>query len=126
MLKDSISLGLINAKAFAAPAIPELSTGTPSITIKGSLLAFNEAPPRILIVLPEPGAPPLDVICTPATLPAINCSGVVTDPLLKSLAVIAVTDPVRSFFNLVPYPITTTSLSEVALPDNETTIELFG
>ena len=42
----------------------------------GSLLAFREAPPRIRIVLPAPGAPPLEVICTPAALPAINCSGV--------------------------------------------------
>src|SRR5436190_13218734 len=124
ILKDSISFGLINANALAAPAIPVLSTGTPSITINGSLLALSDAPPRMRIVLPEPGAPPLDDICTPATFPAINCSGVVMGPLLKSFAVMAVTEPVRSFFSLVPYPITTTSLSDEAAPTNDTFIEL--
>ena len=71
--KLAISSGLIPCK------LTELS-GTPSITIRGSLLALKDAPPLIRIVLPEPGWPPLEVIETPATLPAINCSGEVIDP----------------------------------------------
>src|SRR6478752_6748737 len=128
---DSMSFGLIKLSGSGDPAIEGVpsrflfgANGTPSTTINGSLLAFSEAPPRIRIVLPEPGAPPLDVICTPATFPAISCSGVVIDPLLKSFAVIAVTAPVRSFFLLVPYPITTISLSDEVTPDNETIIGL--
>jgi hypothetical protein len=93
------------------PAIPPLSNGTPSTTIKGSLLAFREAPPRILITLPLPGAPPFGVMLTPATLPAINCSGVVIAPFTKSFELIVVTAPVRSFLRAVPYPITITSLT---------------
>src|SRR4030095_1262530 len=116
---DTISFGLIVARALGTPAISEFDRGIPSITINGSLLAFNEAPPRILIVLPEPGAPSFGVIDTPATLPRINCSGVTIAPLLKSFALIAVTAPVRSFFILVPYPITTTSDSEEVAPHNE-------
>ena len=55
--KDAISFGLSKANGFATPAMLEFDSGIPSITIKGSLLAFKEEPPRILIVLPEPGAP---------------------------------------------------------------------
>ena len=86
-VKVSISFGLIKLNGLATPDIEELpllsfafSKGIPSITIKGSLLAFKEAPPRIRITLPEPGAPPLEVIDTPATLPDINCSGVAMLP----------------------------------------------
>src|SRR6478736_662415 len=129
MFIDSMSFGLIRLNGSGEPAIDGLpsmflfgANGTPSTTINGSLLALSEAPPRIRIVLPEPGAPPLDVIWTPATFPEISCSGVVMAPLLKSFAVIAVTAPVRSFFLLVPYPITTISLSDEVTPDNETFI----
>ena len=80
MVKVAISLGLIRLNVLDAPDIPLPLKGTPSITISGSLLAFNEAPPRIRMVLPAPGEPPLLVIDTPATLPAINCSGVVMLP----------------------------------------------
>ena len=64
-----MSLGLIRASAFAWPEMPRPSIGMPSTTISGSLLAFKDAPPLIRMVLPEPGAPLLLVICTPATLP---------------------------------------------------------
>ena len=79
-VKVSISFGLIKLNGLETPEIFEFSKGIPSITIKGSLLAFKEAPPRIRITLPEPGAPPLEVIDTPATLPDINCSGVAMLP----------------------------------------------
>ena len=97
-----MSFGLINANGFACPEIPPPSIGIPSITIKGSLLAFNEAPPLIRMVLPAPGAPLLLIIDTPATLPAINCSGVVIAPVLKSLAVTVDTEPDKSFFLTEP------------------------
>src|SRR4029078_6534642 len=131
MFIDSMSLGLIILNGSEEPEMDEVpsgfrfgANGTPSTTISGSLLALSEAPPRIRIVLPAPGAPPLEVICTPATFPAISCSGVVIVPLLKSFAVMLVTAPVRSFFILVPYPITTTSLSAEVAPDNQTFIGL--
>ena len=73
-LIDSMSLGLMVFNRFAEPAMPLPSTGTPSITINGSLLAFNEAPPLILIRLPPPAEPPPLVTCNPATLPCNNCS----------------------------------------------------
>src|SRR5664280_116253 len=101
-VKDAISFGLSNANGFATPAIPEFDIGIPSITIKGSLLAFKEEPPRILMVLPDPGAPSFEVMDTPATLPLINCSGVVIMPLLKSFAFTVVIEPVKSFFLAVP------------------------
>ena len=97
-----MSFGLINAKAFAWPEMPPPSIGIPSITINGSLLAFSDAPPLIRMVLPEPGAPLLLVIDTPATLPAINCSGVEIAPVLKSFEEILTTDPVKSFFLVEP------------------------
>ena len=101
-VNDSMSLGLINESGLATPDIPLLLNGTLSITIKGSLLALSEAPPLILIVLPEPGAPPFEVICTPATLPAISCSGLVNCPCTKSLEETLVTLPVKSFLRTEP------------------------
>ena len=113
-----MSLGFIRLNGFAAPAIPPLSKGTPSITIRGSLLAFIEVPPLILMVLPDPGAPLLEFILTPGTLPINNCSGVVTDPLLKSSLFIIAADPVISFVLAVPYPITTASFSNNTSSNN--------
>ena len=100
--KDSMSLGFIKFRGLAAPATPPLSKGTPSITIKGSLLAFIDVPPLILIVLPEPGAPLLEFILTPGILPMTSCSGVVTDPLLKSSLFTITAEPVRSLVLAVP------------------------
>ncbi len=73
-LIDSISLGLMVLNKFPEPEMPLLSTGTPSTTISGSLLAFKEAPPRIRILLPPPALPPPLVTCKPATFPTNNCS----------------------------------------------------
>ena len=82
----SMSLGLIILrKLLEFPEIPPCSNGTPSRTISGSLLAFNDAPPRIRIVLPAVAEPLFDIICTPEILPLISCSGLLTIPLLKSL-----------------------------------------
>ena len=74
MVIDSISLGLMVFNRFAEPETPFPSTGTPSITINGSLLALSEAPPRIRMRLPPPAAPPPVVIERPATLPTRSCS----------------------------------------------------
>ena len=116
----SISFGLIMLSGLATPEMPALLKGIPSNTIKGSLLALKDEPPRIRIVLPDPGAPPLEVIATPATLPVINCSGLVMAPFTKSLEPIVVTEPVKSFLRTEPYPITTTSLSAVLVWSNDT------
>ncbi len=54
------------------------------------------------MVLPEPGAPLLELILTPGILPITNCSGVVTEPLLKSSLFTITAEPVRSFVLAVP------------------------
>ena len=105
----SISPGLMVFSGFLIPEISSLSIGTPSITKSGSLLAESDEPPRMRMVEPEPGAPPPEVIWTPGILPITSCSGEVMEPLLKSSALTAVTDPVASSFLTCPYPITTTS-----------------
>ena len=74
ILIDSMSFGLMVFNTLADPAIPLPSTGTPSITISGSLLALSDAPLRIRILLPPPAEPPPEVICNPETLPTKNCS----------------------------------------------------
>ncbi len=58
----SISEGLIEASPFFIPGDASLEVGTPSITIRGSLLALRDAPPLILICAPEPGLPSPGVI----------------------------------------------------------------
>ena len=93
------------------PLIPPASKGTPSSTISGSLLALKEAPPRIRIVLPALGEPLFDITCTPADFPLISCSGEPTSPALKSLLFTVLTEPVKSFFVILPYPTTTSSSS---------------
>ena len=107
--KEAISLGLINDSGLAAPAIPPLSKGTPSTTIKGSLLALMDVPPLNLMVLPDPGAPSLVFTFSPETLPIINCSGVAIEPLTKFFSPTTTAEPVRSLLRMVPYPMTTTS-----------------
>ena len=79
-----------------------LSTGTPSITINGSLLADIEEPPRILMLAAEPGAPPDDTTLIPATFPANSSEGDVAKPLFSLVASTAVTEPVASSFFTVP------------------------
>ncbi len=107
--KDSISFGLMVDKIPREPPTLSLDIGNPSITINGSLEALIDEPPRILIVAPEPGAPPSDVIFTPATLPLSRLSGVTILPLVKSFAVTDSTDPVASLTVVVPYPTRTIS-----------------
>src|SRR5688572_4344469 len=97
-----MSLGLIKFKGLAEPANPLLSIGTPSITIRGALLAEMEDPPRIKMSEPEPGAPPLEVMVTPGTLPINRFSGVVMGPCTKSLGPTATTAPERSFLEVDP------------------------
>ena len=78
------------------------SKGTPSTTYNGCPLPVKAEAPRIFTVVAPPGVPLLLIICTPATFPCINWSAEVYVPLLKSLACIDVTAPVRSFFLAVP------------------------
>src|SRR5690606_31430949 len=96
MEKLSTSLGLIRLKGLLTPAGLVLSTGIPSITIKGLLLAVREEPPRILILGAASGWPPLLVILTPATFPVRSWSVETMAPLLNSSAVTAATEPVAS------------------------------
>ena len=106
--KDSISLGLIVLKIDLDPPTALLSIGKPSITISGLLDAPRDAPPLILIVDPEPGAPPV-LIDKPATLPCNRFSGVTIFPLLNSSLFTETTEPVASFALILPYPISTIS-----------------
>ena len=69
-----MSFGFINDNGLETPAGVVLSTGIPSITNKGLLLAFKEDPPLILIFGAESGCPPLFVILTPGALPVSNWS----------------------------------------------------
>ncbi len=68
-VKLSMSLGLIDESASETPLMLVSESGRPSTTTRGLLLAFSEEPPRILIVLAEPGAPSPIVTTTPADLP---------------------------------------------------------
>ena len=61
-------------------------------------MAFNEAPPLILILGAASGWPPLVVILTPATLPVSNWSAETMAPWLKSSAFNSSTEPVASSF----------------------------
>ena len=79
-------LGLIEDNIEVAPVPVLFSIGKPSITIKGSFLANNDAPPLILISEPEPGAP-LVLMVRPATRPFNKFSAVTLAPLLKSFVV---------------------------------------
>src|SRR5688572_17224957 len=98
----SISLGLMVDKILGEPPRLVLLIGTPSITMRGSLLALSEEPPRIRIVDAFPGAPLLEMTETPAVLPAISSWGELTAPLLKSFALITAREPVASDFFTVP------------------------
>ncbi len=110
MSNDSISLGLIKFSGFVAgaPPIPaaetpsgevvDMSSGTPSITYKGCWLERMVLAPRMRICAPAPGSPLFWVICTPAILPCINCSGVAAVVRLKSSSLTEPTAPVRSLF----------------------------
>ena len=57
------------------------------------------------------GLPEAGVTNKPGTFPCSIWSGEVMAPRLISSALIAVTEPVRSFFLTLPYPMTTTSSS---------------
>ncbi len=100
-VKVSMSFGFTIAKGLVKPCTPLLSIASPSITINGSFLAFNDEPPRIRIVAPPPGVP-LEITFTPAILPVIISCALVITPLLILSGLMAVTDPVKSFFFTVP------------------------
>ena len=97
-----MSLGFTEARGFPIPAPPSPVTGTPSMTIKGSLEAFKEAAPRILMVAEDPGWPVAGVMRSPETLPSNIWSGETTAPRFTSSALMATTEPVISLFLTVP------------------------
>ena len=101
-VKVSMSSGLIEPMMFDEPSIVELSTGTPSMTIRGSLLADSDAPLRTRMVAPEPGAPEPVTTLTPATLPTSASCMVTRLPLLNSSGSMAITEPVASDFFTLP------------------------
>ena len=101
-LNDSMSWGLIIDSLFDSPFTPSLSIAIPSITIRGSLLALSDEPPRMRICAPPPGVPSLDMTLTPATLPWIMSWALPTRPLFFESGFKAVTDPVKSLFFTVP------------------------
>ncbi len=112
-LRGLVALSVVFSPADVAPSGDEfwISKGTPSITYSGIVLDRIEFAPLICTWTPAPGSPLLEVICTPAILPCISCSGEDPIPTLKSSALSEAMDPVRSLFLATPYPITTTSSS---------------
>ena len=101
-VKLSMSLGLMEESASETPLMPVSERGRPSTTTRGLLLAFREEPPRILMVLAEPGAPSPIVTTTPADLPWSRSDGDVTIPLLSWSAFTEEIEPVMSLFLTVP------------------------
>ncbi len=101
-VKVAMSLGLTIARPLDMPGPASLATGTPSMTISGLLLAESEAPPRMRISAPAPGAPLPEVMFTPGTLPRSSSWGEVRAPRLISSAFTAMTEPVMSFFFTAP------------------------
>src|SRR5690242_16562786 len=93
----AMSLGLMRSRGSDTPGMLLLLSGTPSTTMRGSLLPLRDASPRMRMVLPDPGCPDLEVTVTPDILPAISWSGEVMAPFWKSLASTLAMDPVRSF-----------------------------
>ena len=85
------------------------SMGCPSITISGWLLPVMEVEPRMWKVMPEPGAPVLLRICTPAIRPCRASGTEMTRLSWTPSSLTELTAPVRSLFLTVPYPRTTTS-----------------
>ena len=89
-------------KTFREPSIALSFIGTPSITTRGSEFNTKDPVPRTRIFCFSPGAPPPEVICTPATFPCSNSPAERLCPLPKSLEVTKFTEPVTSFFFATP------------------------
>ena len=113
---DLILLGSNDAKGLVVlfPKPEEVDTpppeiGKPSTTYNGSLLAFIEVPPLILILKAASGPPSELTTCTPATFDANAPSNEVVFILSISSDLIVETAPVKSFLFTDPYPITTIS-----------------
>ena len=104
-----MSFGLRKFSGFRWAVLPSLVMGTPSTTKSGRLLAFTDDGPRMRMKDPAPGAPLLEEICTPDTLPEISFSGLTLDDSLKSAASTLSTEPVTSPARCSPYPTTTSS-----------------
>jgi len=68
-LNDSISSGFNAPSTFDIPTPASSDVVTPSITIKGELLADREEPLRMRMVVPDPGCPSPGTISKPGTFP---------------------------------------------------------
>ncbi|MNI39268.1 hypothetical protein D3C73_934470 [compost metagenome] len=86
-------------------------SATPSTTYKGLLLVLIELNPLILMLVCPPGRPELVFTCTPEIRPANAWFNDDAGRSCSSVAFTTPTDPVKSVFLTVPYPITTTSSS---------------
>ena len=90
------------------------STGKPSTINSGVLSPVIEPPPRTRIFISASGDPSVVVICTPAILPVNASVADATGTTVNASEFTVATEPVKSFFLAVPYPITTTSSSACA------------
>ncbi|MNL44296.1 hypothetical protein D3C87_1668620 [compost metagenome] len=78
------------------------------MTYSGSFAPLMELPPRILMLTELPGCPDDCVTCTPAARPCKARSSELMGTPLRSPVEMDDTEPVKSPFFCVPYPITTT------------------
>ena len=78
-----------------------LSAGTPSTIISG-LLSPMVVMPRILMSAPALGSPPERVTDTPAMAPCSALDSIDTFLSVTASPFIELTEPVRSFFFIVP------------------------
>ena len=101
-----------------------LSTGKPSTINKGSLLCVIDPPPRTRIFISASGEPSVVVIWTPAILPCNASVAEATGTAANVSEFTVATEPVKSFFLAVPYPITTTS-SKACASSAKTTLIVF-
>lgn len=107
----SMSLGLIIDNGLSTVLLPEFaslfgvplaSNGMPSITYSGCVLVLVEFAPRIVILIPAPGAPSLRLTCTPAILPCSPLPKSVGVPRISSSELMEAMAPVRSLLRIFP------------------------
>ena len=89
--------------------LPRLSTGIPSNTYKGTASALIDAAPRTRISSSSPGAPLVERISTPESIPC-NAEAIFGAGRFSIFEASTLdTEPVRLPLLAEPYPIATTS-----------------
>src|ERR1700754_4613802 len=107
----------------APPVTLELSIGKPSTTIKAWLLPAIEEPPRKTTREELPGVDELDVMLTPATLPANELIALGLPPWVNSSAFTVGAEYPNDLFSLtIALAVTTTSDSALASETKTTSI----